>query len=75
MGAETVKVVVRCRPMNEKEKKDGRKEVCFVDSNRGEVKVVNPAGSEEPRVFTFDKTFGPQVMIFFCKRCNVSQLR
>ena len=60
-GAEAVKVVVRCRPINETEVKDKRMVTCSVNQARGEVVLVNPQEPKaEPRKFTFDKTFGPE---------------
>ncbi|KAL4488914.1 hypothetical protein ABPG72_005701 [Tetrahymena utriculariae] len=60
---ECVKVVVRCRPLNPKEKEDGRTQVVFVNPQRGEISVTNPKGdqAEAPKVFTFDSTFEPEV--------------
>lgn len=54
--AESVKVVVRCRPLNSKEKKDGHERVVEMDSKRGLVEIRNPNASsrEPPKSFTFD---------------------
>ncbi|XP_034453937.1 kinesin-like protein KIF3A isoform X2 [Hippoglossus hippoglossus] len=55
-----VKVVVRCRPFNQKEKMMGHKQVVNVDENRGTItvnKLENP--HEPPKTFTFDTVFGP----------------
>lgn len=58
---ECVKVIIRCRPMNSKEKEEGRKNIVFVDQKKGEISVQNPKGdaSEPPKVFTFDSTYQP----------------
>jgi hypothetical protein len=57
-GREAVKVVVRCRPMNSKEKEDGRKPTVAVDPSVGSVEIRNPkAPEEEPKRFTFDSVF------------------
>lgn len=40
---DAVKVAVRCRPMNSKEKKSGFFDVVHVDESRGEIHVQNPA--------------------------------
>ncbi|XP_041365855.1 kinesin-like protein KIF3B [Gigantopelta aegis] len=56
---ECVKVVVRCRPMNEKEIKDGHQRVVDVFVKRGVIDVKNPKGlsAEAPKTFTFDSVF------------------
>lgn len=60
---ECVRVVVRGRPLNSKEKEDGRQVVVKVDSSRGEITLMNPKGDlgEGPKVYTFDSTFEPNV--------------
>ncbi|XP_014678184.1 PREDICTED: kinesin-like protein KIF3A [Priapulus caudatus] len=60
-GSENVKVVVRCRPLNEKEKQTGFKEIVKVEQVQGRVTVSTPNSSagEPPKVFTFDTVFGP----------------
>jgi hypothetical protein len=40
---DAVKVAVRCRPMNSKEKKSGFFDVVHVDESRGEIHVQNPS--------------------------------
>ncbi|XP_010891510.2 kinesin-like protein KIF3B [Esox lucius] len=57
---ESVKVVVRCRPMNEKERAANFERVVQVDVKLGQVAVQNPRGSaahEHPKVFTFDSVY------------------
>ncbi|KAJ8017166.1 hypothetical protein DPEC_G00014930 [Dallia pectoralis] len=57
---ESVKVVVRCRPMNEKERAANFERVVQVDVKLGQVAVRNPRGSaahEHPKVFTFDSVY------------------
>ena len=65
---ETVKVVVRCRPPNEKEK--GHKIVVKVDEPARMITVENPHPEKSHlspvRDFTFDSTFGPD-----CKQESV----
>ncbi|KAG7472328.1 hypothetical protein MATL_G00107710 [Megalops atlanticus] len=58
-SSESVKVVVRCRPMNEKEKAANFERVVSVDVKLGQVAVRNPKGSahEHPKVFTFDSVY------------------
>lgn len=57
---ESVKVVVRCRPMNEKERAANFERVVSVDVKLGQVAVRNPRGAtahEHPKVFTFDSVY------------------
>ncbi|KAF5836468.1 kinesin family member 3a [Dunaliella salina] len=58
-GSEAVRVVVRCRPLNAKEKNDGRKRIVDMDVDAGQVKVSNPKGDdhEPPKTFTFDQVY------------------
>ena len=58
--SDNVKVVVRCRPLNQKEVLMGFKKSVVVDEIRGTVtvnKLENP--QEPPKTFTFDTVFGP----------------
>ncbi|CAH2055998.1 unnamed protein product, partial [Iphiclides podalirius] len=52
---ECVKVVVRCRPLSEKEKNEGYEEVVKVWPERGAVQVYNPKG--EDKLFTYDAAY------------------
>nr|AEG74528.1 kinesin-2 motor subunit FLA8 [Dunaliella salina] len=56
---EAVKVVVRCRPLNSKEKADGRQQIVDMDTKSGQVSLRNPAAdsSEAPKTFTFDAAY------------------
>ena len=58
---ERVRVVVRCRPMSSGEESDGRGVVVEVDATARTVGVSKPTGGPgaEPKVFTFDATYGP----------------
>ncbi|XP_027000941.2 kinesin-like protein KIF3B [Tachysurus fulvidraco] len=59
-SSESVKVVVRCRPMNEKERAANFERVVTVDVKLGQIVVRNPrSGSthEHPKVFTFDSVY------------------
>uniref|UniRef100_A0AAR2JBG7 Kinesin-like protein n=1 Tax=Pygocentrus nattereri TaxID=42514 RepID=A0AAR2JBG7_PYGNA len=59
-SSESVKVVVRCRPMNEKERAANFERVVSVDVKLGQVAVRNPRGAsahEHPKVFTFDSVY------------------
>ncbi|KAM3839277.1 kinesin-like protein KIF3B isoform 1-T2 [Vipera latastei] len=57
--SETVRVVVRCRPMNGKEKVASYEQVVDVDVKLGQVSVKNPKGTshELPKTFTFDAVY------------------
>ncbi|XP_065192323.1 kinesin-like protein KIF3B isoform X1 [Sycon ciliatum] len=57
--AECVQVVVRCRPMNSKEKKKAYKRTVEMDVKRGTVIVQNPNThrAEPPKSFTFDSIY------------------
>ncbi|MED6253208.1 Kinesin-like protein kif3b [Ataeniobius toweri] len=57
-SSESVKVVVRCRPMNDKEKASKFNLVVSVDVKLGQIMVRNPReASELPKVFTFDSVY------------------
>ncbi|XP_051961530.1 kinesin-like protein KIF3B [Xyrauchen texanus] len=59
-SSESVKVVVRCRPMNERERVANFERVVSVDVKLGQVYVCNPRGAsshEHPKVFTFDSVY------------------
>lgn len=59
-SSESVKVVVRCRPMNEKERAAKFERVVSVDVKLGQIIVRNPreaSASELPKVFTFDSVY------------------
>uniref|UniRef100_A0A670IDN4 Kinesin-like protein n=2 Tax=Sauria TaxID=32561 RepID=A0A670IDN4_PODMU len=57
--SESVRVVVRCRPMNSKEKVASYEQVVQVDVKLGQVSVKNPKGTshELPKTFTFDAVY------------------
>uniref|UniRef100_A0A1D5RKN9 Kinesin-like protein n=1 Tax=Macaca mulatta TaxID=9544 RepID=A0A1D5RKN9_MACMU len=58
-SSESVRVVVRCRPMNGKEKAASYDKVVDVDVKLGQVSVKNPKGTahEMPKTFTFDAVY------------------
>jgi hypothetical protein len=56
-SAECVKVVVRCRPLNSKEKEDGRQQIVNMDDKSGTC-VIQPLNAE-PKTFTFDAVYPP----------------
>ncbi|CAD8136873.1 unnamed protein product [Paramecium octaurelia] len=58
---ECVRVVIRCRPLNDTEKKDGHVCIVNMDTKNGQVTVRNPKVADEvPKQFTFDQIFDTQ---------------
>ncbi|XP_077518616.1 kinesin-like protein 64D [Amblyomma americanum] len=58
--AENIRVVVRCRPLSEKEQAAGCQDIVAVDTVQGTVLVTNPNGAQgdvPPKMFTFDTVF------------------
>jgi kinesin family protein 3/17 len=57
--AECVRVVVRCRPLNEREKADGRTRIVDMDKKSGQVVLRNAKAdaTDPPKSFTFDSVF------------------
>ena len=56
--AESVKVIVRCRPLNARE--NGMKCNCVItmDSGKGSCSISNPNGENiPPKIFTFDGVY------------------
>ncbi|GAB1296063.1 Kinesin-like protein [Apodemus speciosus] len=60
-SCDNVKVVVRCRPLNEREKSMCYRQAVSVDEMRGTITVHKTDSSNEPpKTFTFDTVFGPE---------------
>uniref|UniRef100_A0A3Q1EXP2 Kinesin-like protein n=1 Tax=Acanthochromis polyacanthus TaxID=80966 RepID=A0A3Q1EXP2_9TELE len=58
MGSESVKVVVRCRPLNDREKALSSKMVLSMDLQRCQCFIEKPGAVDEPpKQFTFDGTY------------------
>ena len=59
-SSETVKVAVRCRPLNEDEINDRRQSIITTDTTRREIIVKNPKAdsNESHKTFTFDQVYG-----------------
>lgn len=56
--SDSVRVVVRCRPLSQTEKKNGNKVIVDIDTTLGSIILHKPGGQEEvPKTFTFDSTF------------------
>jgi len=57
--SEAVKVVVKCRPMNRREKEMDCKQVLDVDSSTGQCSITNTKDRDAPaKTFTFDGAYG-----------------
>ena len=56
-NTETVKVVIRCRPLSQKEMLANNEVVVNMKTKTGEVFVNKPASDEVPKQFTFDEVF------------------
>ncbi|KAI6206711.1 hypothetical protein M3Y94_00943400 [Aphelenchoides besseyi] len=57
-GGESIRVIVRCRPMSEAETASGYQNVVSVDSTRGVIEVRNPNENDQPpKSFTFDAVY------------------
>ena len=58
---DNVRVVVRCRPMNDKEVASACSQAVSVDERKGTITVKSSGArsSEPPKTFTFDRVFGP----------------
>ncbi|XP_037684229.1 kinesin-like protein KIF17 isoform X4 [Choloepus didactylus] len=58
MASESVKVVVRCRPMNQRERELNCQTVVTADCARGQCFIQNPGAADEPpKQFTFDGAY------------------
>ncbi|XP_029358617.1 kinesin-like protein KIF17 [Echeneis naucrates] len=58
MVSEAVKVVVRCRPLNDREKALGSDTVLSMDPHRCQCSIHRPGAADEPpKHFTFDGTY------------------
>ncbi|XP_036415499.1 kinesin-like protein KIF17 [Colossoma macropomum] len=58
MASESVKVVIRCRPLNDREKALNCKLVVSVDASHCQCFIEKPGAAEEPpKQFTFDGTY------------------
>ena len=57
--SETVRVVVRCRPLNSKEKADARQTIVHMDAKLGTCQIAPIDSQEPPKTFTFDSVYAP----------------
>ena len=58
--SETVKVMVRCRPFNSKEKEMKCKQCVEVDEQTNQIHIIKPDDKENLKTFTFDNVYGIQ---------------
>ena len=55
--SESVKVVMRCRPLTPKEMEEQRECIVNVDMDVGSIQVYNPQNIKELKSFTFDHSY------------------
>ena len=56
-NSEAVKVVIRCRPLSQKEMSNGNECVVNIQAKTKEIFVSKPGGDEPAKQFTFDAVF------------------
>jgi len=56
---ETVKVAIRVRPMNARERKEGNQVVVEVDKQENAITVIKPDGSNDNKTFNYDYVYPP----------------
>uniref|UniRef100_A0AC35TLQ6 Kinesin-like protein n=1 Tax=Rhabditophanes sp. KR3021 TaxID=114890 RepID=A0AC35TLQ6_9BILA len=57
-NGETIKVVVRCRPLSENEISEGHHSVVSIDTSRGQIEIKNLKELKEaPKSYTFDAIY------------------
>jgi len=54
---ETVKVVIRCRPLSKNEMEAGHDVIVKINTKNGEIFVNKAQSDEAPKQFTFDMAF------------------
>lgn len=57
--SESVRVMVRVRPMNAKEKERGCISVVEADSKTNQINLMREDSKEQPKSFSFDYVFAP----------------
>jgi kinesin family member 17 len=57
-NSETVKVMVRCRPMNPKEIDRGCQSIVNIDKEYGQISINKPNSGEVNKTFSFDAVYG-----------------
>lgn len=69
---ECIQVMVRCRPLNRKEKDEHCSHIVDVDQSSRQMSIKNPAApNDQPKSFTFDGVFGDdtQQKFFYEEAC------
>jgi len=68
---ECIQVVVRCRPLNSKEKNESRESIIDIDSGVRQVSIRNPENPQDTKYFTFDATYdaNTQQRFFYDESC------
>lgn len=61
MPSESVKVMVRVRPFNERERTKGAKNVVDVDTQALQITLQNSSDADVQKVFAFDSVFPPTI--------------
>lgn len=56
-ASETIKVVIRCRPMSGAEMNQGHQAIVEMNRKQGEIFVKRPFTDEAPKQFTFDSVY------------------
>lgn len=56
--SEAIKVVVRCRPMNQKEKDRGCENIVQIDEQNNQIGITKPDEADNKKSFAFDSVFG-----------------
>jgi hypothetical protein len=69
--SECIQVIVRCRPFNEKEKRESRIGIVDLDQNTRQVSVKNPNSNEIEKLYTFDAVYDEktQQKFFYDESC------
>lgn len=62
MPQETVKVMVRCRPMNSSETKGCCKSCVAIDQKTNQISITNLKDVNNVKTFTFDNVFAPDAL-------------
>lgn len=61
MPDETVKVMVRCRPMNKKEKEKNCANCVIVDQKSNTINLFKPGEPDNQKIFTYDYVYPPEI--------------
>ena len=70
-GVTNVRVAVRCRPFNGKEKANGEASCVRIASSHDQLVLVNPTGNAEEHSFAFDLVIDESFSQVMIKRCGI----